>query len=112
MTKQKEINKQLQDITDKIVEEFKPEKIILFGSYAWGKPGRDSDIDLFVVKESKKQSLDRERELRQLLFGNNFPPMDILVYTPKELKNRLDLEDFFIKDILNKGKMLYAKQSI
>ena len=44
----KEIDKKIAEITDKIVKEFKPEKIILFGSYAWGKPNKDSDIDLLV----------------------------------------------------------------
>lgn len=106
---EQEVNRQLKKITQKIVKEFKPEKIILFGSYAWGKPGPDSDVDLFVVKESKENSLDRERELRRLLFGNNFPPMDILVYTPSEVQKRLDFEDFFIEDVLNKGKILYAR---
>lgn len=106
---EQEINQQLEKITQKIVKEFKPEKIILFGSYAWGKPNSDSDVDLFVVKESKKQLLDRERELRTLLFGNNFPPMDIIVYTPKEVKKRMISKDFFIENILDKGKMLYAR---
>ena len=106
---EQEINKQLKKITQKIVREFKPEKIILFGSYAWGKPDSNSDVDLFVVKESKKQSINRERELRQLLFGHDFPPMDILVYTPKEVKKRLSMRDFFIEDVLAKGKLVYER---
>lgn len=105
MTKQKEIKK----IADAIAKKYKPEKIILFGSYAWGKPTKDSDVDLFVVKESKIKRLDRERNLRMMLFGKKFPPMDILVYTPEELDKRIEIQDFFIKDILEQGKVLYAK---
>lgn len=52
----------LKKVTEKIVKEYKPEKIILFGSHAWGKPSRDSDVDLFIVKNSKKRRSDREYE--------------------------------------------------
>ena len=69
MKKQKEI----QRITDHIVKKYKPEKVILFGSYAWGKPTEDSDVDLFIVKKSRKRRIDRERELLEHLFGNDFP---------------------------------------
>ena len=102
-------NKELQKITRKIVEKYKPEKIILFGSYAWGKPTEDSDIDLFIVKNSRKRKIDRERELRTVLFGNNFPAMDLLIYTPKEVEKRLFIEDFFVKQILSEGEILYEK---
>lgn len=99
--------KSLKKITRKIVKEYKPKKIILFGSYAWGKPTEDSDFDLFIVKNSRKRRIDRERELRTMLIGNNFPPMDLLIYTSQELKRRFQIGDFFIKDIFKKGKVLY-----
>ena len=102
-------NEKIQEVADKIVKEFQPEKIILFGSYAWGKPNEDSDVDLFIVKESYKGKLDRERELRRRLFGYDFPPMDLLVYTPKELKKRLGIKDIFISLIINNGKVLYER---
>ncbi len=102
--------KSLKKITERIVEKYKPEKIILFGSYAWGKPHEDSDIDLFIVKESKKKRHEREYELRMKLIGNKFPPMDLLIYTPAELKRRFQIEDFFIEDIFKKGKVLYDEK--
>lgn len=105
MEKQKEIKR----ITRRIVKEYKPEKIILFGSFAYGKPTEDSDIDLFIIKNSKKEKIERERELRRMLFGNNFPAMDILIYTPKEVEKRVLIKDLFIKEILSKGKLLYVK---
>ena len=101
--------KSLKKITERIVEKYEPEKIILFGSYAWGKPTEDSDIDLFIVKNSRKKKIDRERELRTMLFGNNFPAMDLLIYTPNEIKKRLFIEDFFVKQILSEGEILYEK---
>lgn len=107
----KKINnsKQIQQVVQKIVKEYKPEKIILFGSYAWGKPHEWSDLDFFIIKNSQKRRIDRERELRGLLIGNNFPPLDLLIYTPQEVEKRIFIEDFFVKDILTKGKTLYAK---
>lgn len=101
--------KTIDEIRDKIVKEYKPEKIILFGSYAWGKPHEWSDIDLFIVKKSKKRRTEREYELRMKLIDDNFPPMDFLIYTPEEVKKRFAIGDFFIKDIFSKGIVLYGR---
>ncbi|MBI5079549.1 nucleotidyltransferase domain-containing protein [Candidatus Wolfebacteria bacterium] len=100
--------KQIQEIANKIVEKFHPEKIILFGSYAWGNPTENSDVDLFIVEENDKPRRERQMELRSFLFGSPFP-YDVLVYTPKESKRRVQIGDFFIRDILNKGKILYER---
>lgn len=100
---------EIKRITQQIVKNYKPEKIVLFGSFAWGRPTKDSDVDLFIVKTSRKRKIDRERELRRMLFESNFPAMDLLIYTPREVKKRLLIEDLFIKEILSKGKLLYAK---
>ena len=101
--------KEIKEITDQIVKKYRPEKIILFGSYAWGKPTEDSDVDLFIVKKSRKRRIDREQELSRHLFGCDFPAMDLLIYTPAEIKKRLNIEDPFIKDIICKGKSLYVR---
>ena len=108
-TKQIERDKQIQQIVDKIVREYQPEKIILFGSYAWGTPHEDSDVDLLVVKESDKKKWEREYELRMKLSGNKFPPMDLLMYTPGEVERRLQMNDLFFRDILDRGKVYYAR---
>lgn len=97
----------IQEITQKIVKEFKPEKIILFGSYAWGNPSEDSDVDFFVVKKTRKRRVERGREVQRILWGSKIP-VDVLVYTPKEIEKRLAFEDFFIEDIMQKGKILYS----
>ncbi|MDP3772002.1 MAG: nucleotidyltransferase domain-containing protein [bacterium] len=103
------VPKKIQEVVDKIVREYQPEKIILFGSWAWGTPHEDSDVDLFIMKESEQKRIDRERELRKKLYGNRFPPLDLFMYTPAETARRLSMDDFFIKEIIEKGKVLYAK---
>ncbi len=101
------VEEKLKEITEKIVKEFQPEKIILFGSWAWGEPKRGSDIDLFILKESQERRIERERQVQRILRGSRLP-VDILVYTPEEVERRLWLEDFFIGKILSRGKILYS----
>jgi len=101
------INKTLKTITQTIVERFQPEKIILFGSYAWGTPGPDSDIDLFIIKDTEN-TRNTARQIDGALFPRIFP-LDLIVYRPQQVKDKSEMGDFFIEDILNKGKILYAK---
>lgn len=97
----------IQKITDKIVKEYQPEKIILFGSYAWGTPHQDSDIDLLIVKDEKKSRLEMIRDVNRIIFGNG-EAVDALVYTPEQLERRKILGDPFVLKIINKGKILYG----
>jgi predicted nucleotidyltransferase len=97
----------IKKVVDKIVQEFQPEKIILFGSWAWGKPDKDSDVDLFIIKETEN-TRQTAREIDGSIFPRPFP-MDLIVYTPKQVEKRKNMRDFFIRDILKKGKVLYAK---
>lgn len=98
----------IQSITDRIVKEYRPEKIILFGSHAWGHPHEDSDLDLFIIKESNLRRDHRAMEVSNLFFPRRFP-MDILVYTPGEVKHNLEANDFLVKEILTKGRVLYER---
>ena len=97
----------IQAIADKIVKEFQPERIILFGSYAWGKPGPDSDVDLFIVKETEKRR-ELARRIDRSLFPRPFP-IDVIVYRKTRLEERARQGDFFVQDILDNGKILYKK---
>lgn len=99
--------KQIKKITDDIVNRFQPEKIILFGSYAWGEPGPNSDIDLFIIKAAG-DTRQLAREIDGFLFPRPFP-IDLLVYHPDQVKKRQRMHDFFIEEILHKGKVLYAR---
>lgn len=98
----------IDDLARQIAEKFRPQKIILFGSYVQGNPRPESDVDLLVVmdtelKESKQaylidESLDRD------LFG-----LDIIVRTPKNLKERIAWGDSFLKEIATYGQVLYEQ---
>ncbi len=100
--------KQINAVVRKIVNEFNPEKIILFGSYAYGKPTIDSDVDVLVVMESNERPAVRAARVYRAVQGKMFP-MDILVRTPQELQHRLKMDDFFIKEIVERGKVVYAR---
>jgi predicted nucleotidyltransferase len=94
---------------DRIVSELKPEKIILFGSYAYGNPTPDSDVDLLVIMKTKAREIDRYIAVSNLLYPRQFP-VDILVKTPKEIKSEAGKRgNFFMREILKKGKVLYER---
>jgi len=100
----------LNDIKDRIVKLFNPVKIILFGSYAYGKPHKFSDIDLFIILEAKERPVKR-RIMISRLFRDRPLPMDFIIKTPCEVEERLSIGDFFIKKILEKGRVLYERKT-
>ena len=99
----------LPEVVQRLVDHYQPLKVIPFGSYAWGEPHRDSDVDLFVVKESDESFLDRRRSALEALYDTGHVPfpVDVLVYTPGEIEWRLSLGDPFVGDILRRGRLLY-----
>lgn len=97
----------IRRMAKKIVRQYHPEKIILFGSYAYGKPTKDSDIDLFIIKESKKKRIDRFCEVRKIIRDIKGISVQPVVFTKEELNRRLRLGDDFVKEILAKGEILY-----
>ena len=103
-----EIEKNIKTVTDKIVQDYQPEKIILFGSFAWGKPQENSDIDLFIVKETEN-TRTTAREIDGSLWGRTVP-MDIIVYRPASVQKALENGDFFVRNILTKGRVLYERK--
>lgn len=103
----KELQKELKNLTKEVVEKYKPEKIFLFGSFAQDKVTSDSDLDLLIIKDtSQKRGADRIREVWRLLSKGY--PADILVYKPSEFNRLLKLGDPFLKEIVEKGKVLYG----
>ena len=102
-------NKIISRIAKKIKDKYKPEKIILFGSYAHGKPTMHSDIDLLIIKNTKARHIDRAVRIREILREENrLVAIEPLVYTPQEINKRLKMEDDFIKEIIEKGVVLYG----
>lgn len=99
----------IKEIANKIAIKFNPEKIILFGSYAWGTPTEDSDVDLFIVKNTKLPSREIAQEISKDIFPRPFP-LDILVCTPSEVMKKIKEDrNLFIEDIINNGKILYGR---
>ncbi|MFH1098907.1 MAG: nucleotidyltransferase domain-containing protein [Candidatus Uhrbacteria bacterium] len=99
-------------IAEKIAREYQPEKIILFGSHAWGTPGPDSDVDLLVVKESTQDRFERTRSLDTLLYPRRVG-IDILVYTPAELDDSIQRrKNLFIQHIVENGRVLYDAHAV
>ncbi len=98
----------IQEIKNRIVSGVHPEKIILFGSYAYGTPTKDSDLDLCVILQTRDNK--RERLKIRKMFNNFNVPMDILVFTPQQVK-RHDNEppEYFFPIILKKGKVIYIR---
>jgi len=94
----------------KIIQNLKsydPEKIILFGSSTKGKLSKGSDIDLIIIKQTKDDPWKRAAQVDR--FIDHVVPVDVLIYTPDEIEERLKMNDFFVKDILKKGKVLYER---
>src|SRR6059036_762986 len=89
-----------------VAERFKPERIILFGSYAYGTPHADSDVDILVIMPARNE-LDQAVRVR-LTVDYNFP-LDLLVQTPKALSWRLAEGDSFLREVVARGKVLYEK---
>ena len=98
---------EIQAITDDIVRKFAPLQVILFGSYAYGTPTEDSDVDLLVVMDiPKSEFLNKAIEIRQRTsyrFG-----MDLLVRSPEEIAYRVSYNDWFLREIAEKGKVLHG----
>ena len=89
-----------------VAERFQPDQIFLFGSYAYGQPNADSDVDLLVVMPARNQ-LDQAFRIR-LALPAPFP-MDLIVRTPKSLQWRLAEGESFLTEIVSKGNLLYEK---
>lgn len=109
MTANTKIKKVITEVLDRILKGYKPKKVILFGSYAYGEPTEDSDIDLLIIKNTDKRPIDRWVEVKRLLrdISRTFP-VSPLVYTEKEIEQRLAIKDFFIEEIFEKGDILYG----
>lgn len=92
-------------LCQRIAQHYKPEKIILFGSHAYGQPTPESDVDLLVVMNFEgspiQQAIKISRELGLVT------PLDLLVRTPEQIQERLRIEDPFMREIVEHGKVMY-----
>jgi predicted nucleotidyltransferase len=95
----------IREFSDAVAGHFRPEKIILFGSYAGGRPTEDSDVDLLVIMPFKGRCVRKSFEIRQRVRAGF--ALDLLVRTPQTIARRLAWGDSFIQEILANGEVLY-----
>jgi predicted nucleotidyltransferase len=97
--------KSILELRDRIAAEFQPQCIILFGSYAYGNAADDSDLDLLVVLRHVGSSLKKAIEILNRVKPRI--PVDLVVRTPEEVRQRLQANDFFLKEVFRRGRVLY-----
>jgi len=98
-------NQVIEDAVQQIVSRFKPERIILFGSYAYGQPNPESDVDMLVVMETSFKETEQATRICQAIdyhFG-----LDLIVRTPGNLAKRINMGDAFLREVVSRGKVLY-----
>lgn len=101
------VQKKIDDMVRRIVERFHPEKIILFGSYARGQAGPDSDVDLLVVMPVHGSRRDAQLQVRLALHDIRLPK-DVIVVTPDQFERQRNIPGTIVRPALLEGKMLYA----
>ena len=98
-------SQKINELCDRIVKYYQPTKIILFGSYAYGRPTEDSDVDMLIIMPFEGRGAHKSAEIATVTHPHF--AVDLLVRTPEQVKARLDLGDFFIREIVENGKVLY-----
>src|SRR5438552_13855039 len=98
--------REIRRFARQVAERFHPDKIILFGSHAYGTPHADSDVDILVVMSARNE-LDQGFSIHSALLPPF--PLDLIVRTPKNLKWRLEEGDSFLREVVSRGKVLYEK---
>ena len=103
--------KTISELTNKIVSDFHPDKIFLFGSYATGSPTISSDLDFIVVKvvDGDMNKIKLSGDIRMSL-SNWLLPMDIVVYSPKEFENERLNKFTFLGSVLKNSKLMYERK--
>jgi predicted nucleotidyltransferase len=99
----------IQHFVGQVVRRFRPGKVILFGSYAYGRPNKDSDVDLLVIMPHRGPSAEAATKIR-LACPRRFP-MDLIVRTPAEFRHRMAMGDAFMREIASKGIILHESRN-
>jgi len=102
--------KTVNDVVNRLIEYYKPEKIILYGSSSIERRKQDSDVDLLIVKDTDRRLLERQIEVESIL-SDRLLPLDIIVYTPKEVRFLYSIGSPFIEEVMEKGRLLYMRKA-
>jgi predicted nucleotidyltransferase len=97
--------KSILELRDRIASEFQPQRIIVFGSHAYGIPAENSDLDLLIIMRHVGSGLRKAVEILNRVRPRI--PVDLVVRTPEEIQERIQANDFFLTEILHHGRVLY-----
>jgi uncharacterized protein len=106
MSMHSEIEKILDEVKRRIVPKFHPQSIILFGSYAEGRPGPDSDLDLLIVREVEGSTRQKANEIDMLLADRSVP-MDFIVLTPEQYERQKQIAGSIARQVEREGRVIY-----
>jgi uncharacterized protein len=95
----------IEQLTKQIAAEFQPQRIIMFGSYAYGNPTEFSDVDILVILPFAGRPVRKAIEIRSKIDPKI--PIDLIVRTPEQVKERLAMNDWFMREIVEKGRTVY-----
>ncbi|MEW5815257.1 MAG: nucleotidyltransferase domain-containing protein [Spirochaetota bacterium] len=101
----------IDEIKERLITFYDPNSIILYGSQASGKATEISDIDLLITKDTKERPIDRRIHVERILLDRAVP-LDIVVYTPAEIKYLFSIGSPFIEEIIKTGRVLYMRKNI
>jgi predicted nucleotidyltransferase len=101
----------LPEVVDRLVREFDPDRIYLFGSYAWGEPDEDSDLDLLIVVDHLRETPHKERVRARLCLRDVGIPKDVLVQTEESVRRRARVAASLERMILDRGRLLYERRN-
>jgi len=104
------MTRSIEDITQRLIEGYKPERIVLFGSHGRHEAREDSDIDLLVIKDDEKRPSERQAEVEALL-ADRAVPLDLLVYTPREFRYLFSIGAPLIEEIMENGRLVYMRKA-
>ncbi len=100
----------IEQVLQRIVEGYDPDRVILFGSHTRGEALADSDVDLLIVKSTDQRPIDRRIQVERLLADRRLP-LDILVYTPEEVRALYAAGSPFIEEVVETGRVLYMRKA-
>lgn len=101
--------REIQAFVRQVVQRFRPGKVILFGSYAYGRPTEDSDVDMLVIMPHRGAGAKKATEIR-LACPRKFP-LDLLVRTPAEMRRRTRMGDQFVREVITRGVVLHEARN-
>jgi predicted nucleotidyltransferase len=105
-----QVDEVLDRALQKIIAEYQPEKVIIFGSYAYGKPDSESDLDLLIIKKTDERPIDRRIAIRTLLRPLRLRPIiSPIVVTQEEINERLAMGDPFAEELMKRGRLIYER---